>query len=149
MNAIKHTLLLPVFAAASLFAMARPAEPDSVRAHELDEVVVEASNQRTSSNLSTYIPVARQKNAASDAIALLSQMAIPQIEVDPVSRSVKTASGQVVSVFIDFLPATSQDLQGMRTQDVKKVEYYLFPTDPRFQGAKYAINFIMQKQLKY
>lgn len=145
MNAIKHTLLLPAFAATPLFAMAQSAEPDSVGAHELDEVVVEASNQRTSSNLSTYIPVARQKNAASDAIALLSQMAIPQIEVDPVSRSVKTASGQVVSVFIDFLPATSQDLQGMRTQDVKKVEYYLFPTDPRFQGAKYAINFIMQK----
>lgn len=108
MNAIKHTLLLPAFAAAPLLAMAQSAEPDSVRAHELDEVVVEASNQRTSSNLSTYIPVARQKNAANDAIALLSQMAIPQIEVDPVSRSVKTASGQVVSVFIDFLPATSQ-----------------------------------------
>ncbi|MDE6342891.1 MAG: outer membrane beta-barrel family protein, partial [Muribaculaceae bacterium] len=44
-----------------------------------------------------------------------------------------------------FLPVTTQDLQGMRTQDVKKVEYYLHTTDPRFQGAQYAINFIMQK----
>lgn len=86
-----------------------------------------------------------KKNAASDAISLLSQMAIPQIEVDPVGQAVKTASGQNVSVFIDYLPATRQDLQGMRTQDVKRVEYYLHPTDPRFRGAHYAINFVMQK----
>lgn len=126
-------------------AMAQSAEPDSIKTQELNEVVVEASNQRTSSNISTYIPMARQKNAAADAISLLSQMAIPQIEVDPISQAIKTASGQGVSIFIDFLPATKQDLQGMRTQDVKKVEYYLHPTDPRFQGAHYAINFIMQK----
>lgn len=128
-----------------LLGYAQTEIPDSIEGKELNEVVVEASNQRTSSNISTYIPMARQKNAAADAISLLSQMAIPQIEVDPIGQAVKTASGQGVSIFIDFLPATAQDLQGMRTQDVKKVEYYLHPTDPRFQGAHYAINFIMQK----
>lgn len=145
MTEIKHILISSTFAVAPFFAMAQSAEPDSIKTQELDEIVVEASNQRTSSNISTYIPMARQKNAATDAITLLSQMAIPQIEVDPISQAVKTASGQGVSIFIDFLPATAQDLQGMRTQDVKKVEYYLHPTDPRFQGAHYAINFIMQK----
>lgn len=124
---------------------AQSEELDSIASRSLDEVVVEASNQCTSSNLSTYIPVARQKDAAADAISLLSQMAIPQIEVDPVSQFVRTASGQSVAVFIDYHPAMPQDLQGMRTQDVRKVEYHLFPTDPRFQGARYAINFIMQK----
>lgn len=101
------------------------AETDSTLTRELDEIVVEASNQRTSSNISTYVPVARQKNADADAISLLSQMAIPQIEVDPIGQAVKTSSGQAVSIFIDFLPATPQDLQGMRTRDVKKVEYFL------------------------
>lgn len=115
-----------------LLGYAQTEIPDSIEGKELNEVVVEASNQRTSSNISTYIPMARQKNAAADAISLLSQMAIPQIEVDPIGQAVKTASGQGVSIFIDFLPATAQDLQGMRTQDVKKVEYYLHPTDPRF-----------------
>ena len=129
----------------AITSMAQSATTDSIPAQELNEVVIEASNQRTTSNISTYIPMARQKNAAADAISLLSQMAIPQIEVNPISQAVTTASGQSVSIFIDFLPATAQDLQGMKTQDVKKVEYYLHPTDPRFQGAQYAINFIMQK----
>lgn len=118
---------------------------DSISEQVLDEVVVEASNQRINGDVSTYIPVARQKNSAQNAIALLSQMSIPQIEVDPVSQAVKTAQGQNVAVFIDFLPATAQDLQGMNPQDVKKVEYYLHPTDPRFRGEKYVINFVMHK----
>ncbi len=141
---IKH-IFIPVLLFASLSAVAQTEKGDSIGPQKLNEVVVEASAQRVSSNVSTYIPAPRQKEAAADAISLLSQMSIPQIEVDPVSLAVKTASGQGVSVFINFLPATSQDLKGMRTQDVIKVEYYLHPTDPRFQGAHYAINFIMQK----
>ena len=142
---IKNIVLLSIFAIVPLFAMAQSVESDTIKTQKLNEVVVEASNQRTSSNVSTYIPMARQKNAASDAISLLGQMAIPQIDVNPISQAVRTASGQGVSIFIDFLPATTRDLQGMRTQDVKKVEYYLHPTDPRFQGAHYVVNFIMQK----
>lgn len=118
---------------------------DSVKTQELNEVVVEARNQRIDADVSTYIPLSRQKNAAQNAVSLLAHMSIPQIEVDPVSLAVKNAQGQDVSLFIDYLPATKEDLQGMRTQDVRKVEYYLHPTDVRFQGAKYAINFIMQK----
>ena len=118
---------------------------DTIKAQELNEVVVEAANQRINAEVSTYIPMARQKNAAQNAVALLSQMSIPQIDVDPVSQAVKTAHGQNVSIFIDYVPATSEDLKGMKTQDVKKVEYYQHPSDARFQGAKYAVNFVMQK----
>lgn len=144
-ESIKRGVSALFCAVAPMCAIAQSEVADSIKTQELDEIVVEASSQRTSSNVSTYIPKTRQKDAAADAISLLSQMAIPQIEVDPISQAVKTASGQGVSIFIDYLPATSQDLHGMRTQDVKKVEYYLHPTDPRFQGARYVINFIMQK----
>lgn len=54
-------------------------------------------------------------------------------------------AGKSVDVFIDFLPATKEDLQGMRMQDVRKVEYYDFPSDPRFQGKAHVVNFVMQK----
>lgn len=125
--------------------MAQSETTDSIKTQELDEVVVEASNQRINAEVSTYIPIARQKNAAQNAVSLLSMMSIPQISVDPVSQAVQTAHGQNVSIFIDYLPATAEDLSGMRTQDVKKVEYFMHPSDARFQGAKYVINFVMQK----
>lgn len=122
LNRIITAISCPIFAIA---AMAQSETPDSIKTKELDEVVVEASNQRTSSKISTYIPMSRQKNAASDAISLLSQMAIPQLSVDPASQSVKTVSGQAVSIFIDYVAASAQDLSGMRTTDVKKVEYLI------------------------
>lgn len=125
--------------------MAQVAGQDSIKTQELEEVVVEAAHQRTSSKSSTYIPMAKQKNASADAISLLSQMSIPQLNVDPASRSVKTVSGQPVSIFIDYVAASAQDLRGMRTNDVKRVEYLLYPSDPRFRGAQYVINFVMQK----
>ncbi len=138
-------VLSSALAFSPLIAVAQSVEPDSITIQNLNEVVVEAQMQRTNAKVSTYIPMARQKNAAQNAVSLLSQMSIPQISVDPVSQVIQTAHGQNVSVFIDFVPATSEDLKGMRTQDVKKVEYYNHPSDARFQGAKYVINFVMQK----
>lgn len=125
--------------------MAQSETPDTITAKELDEIVVEASNQRINAEVSTYIPVSRQKNAAQNAVSLLYMMSIPQISVDPATQAVQTAHGQNVSIFIDYLPATAEDLSGMKTQDVKKVEYLTHPSDARFQGAKYVINFVMQK----
>lgn len=128
-----------------IFAFAQNEMSDSIKTQELKEVVIEASNQRTNADVSTYIPMSRQKNAAQNAVSLLAQMSIPQIDVDPVSMAVTNTQGQNVALFIDYLPATTQDLQGLKTQDVKKVEYYLHPTDARFQGERYVINFVMQK----
>lgn len=142
-----NRLTLSIFCTfvSSISAIAQTELTDSIKTQELNEVVIEAQNQRTSSTSSTYIPMSQQKNAAADAVALLFQMAIPQLNVDPASQSVKTVSGQPVSIFIDYVAASAQDLSGMKTTDVKKVEYLIYPTDPRFRGAKYVINFIMQK----
>lgn len=142
---MKKYLFISAFACMPWLVRAQFAEPDSIRTQELDEVVVEASNQRISSTISTYIPMARQKNAATDAVSLLNQMAIPQLIVNPSDMSVHTISGQDVSIYIDYVAASEQDLSGMCTTDVKKVDYLIYPTDPRFHGAKYVIHFVMQQ----
>lgn len=71
-------------------------------------------------------------------------MAIPQLKISGGS-GVETSSSKPVAIYIDFVPATSQELTGMRMADVRKVEYYDYPTDPRFQGNPHVVNFIMQK----
>lgn len=124
--------------------MAQSEMPDSVKTQELNEVIVEALNQRLGAEVSTYIPISRQKNASQTAADLLSRMAIPQIRISA-NDDITDLAGKSVDVFIDFLPASKEDLQGMRMQDVKKVEYYDFPTDPRFQGKAHVVNFVMQK----
>lgn len=91
-----------------------------------------------------FIPTARQKNSAQTGSELLNRMAIPQLRVGS-GEEVRTVAGKPVNIYIDFLPASAQDLQGMRMADVRRVEYYDFPSDPRFQGMPHVINFIMQK----
>ena len=124
--------------------MAQTETPDSIKMQELEVVVVEGRNQRLGAEVSTYIPTSKQRNASQTAADLLNRMAIPQIKISA-NDDITDLVGKSVDVFIDFLPATKADLQGMRMQDVKKVEYYDFPSDPRFQGKAHVVNFVMQK----
>ena len=96
------------------------------------------------SDRSVFIPTARQKNSAQTGGELLNRMAIPQLRVGS-GEEVLTSSGKPVDIFIDFVPASQQDLTTMRMADVRKVEYYDFPADPRFLGKQHVVNFIMQQ----
>lgn len=124
--------------------MAQTENADSTKTQALKEIVIEAQLQSTSATVSTYIPTSKQKNSSQTATELLNRMAIPQLSLG-MGNSIKTTSGKAVDIFIDYLPASEQDLTGMRMADVKKVEYYDYPKDPRFQGSAHAVNFIMQK----
>ncbi|MDE6536565.1 MAG: hypothetical protein K2M13_00760 [Muribaculaceae bacterium] len=117
---------------------------DTLVGKELQEVVVQAKMQRTSATVSTYYPSAKQKNAAQTGGELLNSMAIPQLRISD-GINIETSTGKPVDVFINYLPASQQDLVGMRISDVKKIEYYDYPTDPRFQGAAHVVNIVMQR----
>lgn len=142
---MNHRILIALFCFyVAIAAMAQSATADSIKAQELSEVVVEARNQRLGAEVSTYIPTSKQRNASQTAADLLNRMAIPQIKISA-NDEITDLAGKSVDVFIDFLPASKEDLEGMRMPDVKKVEYYDFPSDPRFQGKAHVVNFVMQK----
>ena len=109
----------------------------------LRQLNVKADDSFLTIDKSVYVPNNNQKNAAQSGVMLLGLMAIPQLDVDLSSLSVKTIGGKDVTVFIDCNEATRQDLDGMRTQDVKRVEFYTHPIDNRFKGVQYAINFVI------
>lgn len=109
----------------------------------LQVVKVEADNAYLLSDRSVYRPTQRQKNASQTANDLLVRMAIPQLNTRLGSSSVTTASGQPVAIYIDYVPASENDLKMMRMSDVKSVEYLEYPSDARFQGNRYVINFRM------
>lgn len=115
------------------------------KSNELAEVVVEGRTQRVIKYGVEYMPDRRSKKMASDAISLLRYMQIPQLRVSPSDASVTTNAGQSVAIFIDYMPASAQDLRGMRTEDVLRVEVLDYPDDPRFQSYPHVINYIMRK----
>ena len=116
-------------------------------AFNLSTLTVEAANSQLYADRSTYIPTQRQKNTAQNAVDLLRQMAIPQIRVNPNDDSVTDNSGGNVAIYINFLEASKEEMEGLRTADVKRVEYLEFPTDPRFRGTERVINIIVQEYL--
>ncbi len=136
---------LILFLLASFTSLAQDQRPDSLPAQELNEVVVQVQRQRTSATATTYTPTGRQKNASNNALDLLRQMGIPQIRVNPTTDAVTDNTGAAVSIFINYLPASAEEKDGLRTADVRRVEYLEYPTDPRFRGAERVINFIVQE----
>lgn len=136
---------LIVLCFSSLFSIAQTENVDSLCSDTLKEVVVVADLQYTTTNVTTYIPTEKIKKSAQDASDLLLQMAIPQLAVNPISKTITTPAGQNIAIFINYLRASSNDVQGLKTTDVIRVEYYDYPIDPRFQGVSHAVNIIVHE----
>lgn len=145
MSFMKHRLALIVAMLPSLCCFAQTEKDDTLKSHKLDEVVVEARMQRVIDRGVAYIPVTKIRKHATDAIHLLSLMNIPQLNITPGSMSVNTYTGKQVAMFIDYKDATENDLQGLRPEDVLRVEVLQYPEDPRFRGQANVINFIMRR----
>ncbi|MDE6577240.1 MAG: outer membrane beta-barrel family protein [Muribaculaceae bacterium] len=137
--------LLTSFAIVSALASwAQSETTDSTKTTDLKEVVVEGELQETSARKTTFYPTTRQKRASQTGTDLLDHIGIPQLNITP-TGSVETNSGKPVAIFIDYLPASQDDLKAMRMADVRSVDYYEFPSDPRFQGNMYVVNYTMVK----
>lgn len=115
---------------------------DSVQIEELGEITVVARTQRADATKTVYVPTGKQKSSSTNGISLLSRVGIPQLSVNPVAESVKTVDNQTVSLYINYHPATAEDIKGLNPGDVKRVEYHDYPVDPRFQLCQHAVNFI-------
>ncbi len=113
---------------------------------KLKGVTVKPDDAYMLSDRTVYLPSSRQKNAAQDAVDLLRAMAIPQIIITP-TGDLSDLAGDDVKIFINSLPASEEEQKGLRTADVRRVEYLTYPTDARYGGARKVINFIVQEYL--
>ncbi len=111
---------------------------------ELKQVFVESSPSIINSNSETFFPTSKEKKSAMGAVDLLKRMAIPQIIFNK-SGGISTVSGEDVCIFINYMESSDGELEGMRTTDVRKIEFYHTTDDPRFLGKRNVVNFIVRE----
>lgn len=118
---------------------------DTTKVTDLAELVVEGRTQQVIKNGVEYIPSKKMKNSSVDATQLLVNLQAPQLRINMSTREIKTFTGQDVAFFINYRKATSDELKGMRTDDVIKVEVLQYPEDPRFLGELNVVNFVVHE----
>ena len=117
---------------------------DSISEKQLDEVVVKANLSRADAGGVYFIPTGKQKTTAQNGVDLLRRMAIPQLKISLADDNVSTNTGEVVSIYINYTKVTAEELEGLRTTDVRKVEYFYSPSDQRLMGERNVVNIIVQ-----
>lgn len=122
----------------------RTAERDTVAA-DLEEVVVKSRSIVRKGNLIEMYPTRRDRRFAAGGMDVLSNMHLPEIETDPLGGGARTSDGEPIAMFIDYQPASAQQLRDLRPQDIQRIDFVRSPDDPRFNGARVVANFIMRK----
>lgn len=126
-------------------AFCKEPNDSTTKVHELEEVVVKGSSKKLSINGMTCIPTREQTRASLNGYELLSRLGIPMLDVNPVLKTIKTIHDHDVKMFINGVPATPDDLKGLKPTDVLQVLYLEYPDDPKYGGADYVVNYILKE----
>lgn len=116
---------------------------DSIKMTTLQEFTIQGNSEYVSPRKTVYIPNEQQKKASANGMELISNIAIPQLIYSPVEKNITTLAGFEVSYFINGKKADLIEIAMLRTKNVASVEYLDHPSEPNYQNAAYAVNFIV------
>lgn len=105
---------------------------------DLKDIVVEGDRLIKTPNSVTVLPTKTEKNASVDAFDLVKRLTLPKITVR--DSSVSTLLGDDVAVFINGIPASTDEMRGIDVSTISKVEYLDFPQDSRYLGCQHVLN---------
>lgn len=111
-------------------------------ATQLDEIVVQGDRQFLLPDGVAYIPTSREKKTSQNAIDMLRRLGVAQLDIDPITNEVKTVNNQKVQFFVNGVKDNPMKIW---TMEVKRVEFLVSPKDPRFMGAQYVVNYIVEE----
>ncbi len=139
---MKQTLSLICIMACSLNAMSQTtATADSIPAHELQEIVIEAPKVIRKADMDVYHPSQSAVEASKNGMQLLNNLMIPSLSVSDALGTIQ-AAGQSVQVRINGRESTIDQVRALLPETIKRVEWMDNP-GLRYGGANYVLNFIV------
>jgi len=112
---------------------------------ELDEVEVRATPVVRTPVKDIIFPSSAQISASPNALALMANLQIANVVVNPATREVSTTSGDRIELRINGIKASQEEIAVLSAQEIQRVEWYDGPT-LRYEGAMAVMNFIVAKK---
>lgn len=114
---------------------------DTIPVNKLEEVVIQAERGWIEKGVINVIPTKNEKKLSTSPATLIKAMHLPFLEEK--DGIIVTPGGETAVVFINGIRAEGIDIATFWPKEVKRVECIPNPTDPRYEGVRYAVNFIM------
>ena len=115
------------------------------KASDMGEAVVTADRIKMSSEKIVQIPTLMEKSHSANAITLLNQMNISDLQVDIMNGKVK-ASGKNVPIYINFMPASEMDVAALYPDEIVRVEYNIHPKGELQAAGGPVVNIITRRR---
>ena len=114
---------------------------DSIPAHELNEVVVQAPKVIRKADMDVYYPSRSAIENSRNGMQLLTNLMIPSLTVTDALGTI-TATGQSVQIRINGRASSVDEVKALLPETIKRVEWINNP-GLRYNGANYVLNFIV------
>lgn len=138
---MKNYLILSALAALPVAAPAQQAEPDSLPAQELHEIVIEAPKVIRKADMDVYHPSKSAVDNSKNGLQLLNNLMIPTLTVSDALGTIQ-AAGQSVQVRINGRESSIEQVRALLPETIKRIEWIDNP-GLRYNGATHVLNFIV------
>lgn len=123
------------------FISAQTENQDSVPAHDLQELVIEAPRVVHKADMDVYHPSQSAVDNSSNGLQLINNLMIPGLSVNETLSSIQ-AAGQSVQIRINGRESSIDQLRTLLPETIKRVEWIDNP-GLRYGGANYVLNVIV------
>lgn len=113
---------------------------------ELGEVTVGATWTVDSQGRTIIYPSSSDVKASSTAISLFQKLALPGLEVNPITRSISVGTAAPM-ILINGVPSTMDDVYALQPKDIERVEYsQVTPARYADRGTNGLLNILLKKR---
>lgn len=114
---------------------------------QLSEVTVIGASSVQAASKEILYPTEGQLAASSNALALMANLQIPRVSVNPATREIATTSGDEIQLRINGVIVQATDVVALAATDVIRVEWYDGPT-LKYEGAEAVLNFVVRQRIQ-